>query len=115
MADTLGLLEEAMQLARDVGFAVREEPLGDAPGGACTVGGRRQILVNAALPAARRLDVLLDVLAAEPSTAGSAARTSSRSVVSSPAVWPSAAAPVATPDGAAGPVWWSGPRHALSR
>ncbi len=66
MADTLGLLEEAMQLARDVGFAVREEPLGDAPGGACTVGGRRQILVNAALPAARRLDVLLDVLAAEP-------------------------------------------------
>lgn len=66
MADTLGLLEEAMQLARDVGFTVREEPLGDAPGGACTVGGRRQILVNAALPAAQRLDVLLDVLAAEP-------------------------------------------------
>lgn len=69
MADTLGLLEEAMQLARDAGFAVREEPLGDAPGGACTVGGRRQILVNAAHPAAQRLDVLLDVLAAEPAVA----------------------------------------------
>lgn len=70
MADTLGLLEEAMQLARDVGFVVREEPLGDAPGGACTVGGRRQILVNAAHPAAQRLDLLLDVLAAEPAVAG---------------------------------------------
>lgn len=70
MADTLGLLEEAMQLARDVGYAVREEALGDAPGGACTVGGRRQILVNAALPAAERLELLLDILAVEPGAAG---------------------------------------------
>ncbi len=63
MSDTLGLLEEAMQLARDVGYVVREEPLGDAAGGVCSVGGRRQILLDAASPATERLDLLLGILA----------------------------------------------------
>ena len=66
MSDTLGLLEEATDVARELGYLVREEPLGDSPGGACTVGGRKQILLNAALPAARRLDVLVDALGADP-------------------------------------------------
>jgi hypothetical protein len=70
VADTLGLLEEAMQLARDLGYLVREEPLGDLPGGACTVGGRRQILLNAAQPSLQRIDTLLDVLAADARAAG---------------------------------------------
>lgn len=70
VADTLGLLEEAMQLARDLGYRVREEPLGDLPGGACAVGGHRQILLNAAQPSLQRLDTLLDVLAADARAAG---------------------------------------------
>jgi hypothetical protein len=69
VSDTLGLLEEAMQLARDLGFRVREEPLGELPGGACSVGGKRQILLNAAHPSSQRLDTLLDVLAADPGVA----------------------------------------------
>lgn len=66
MADTLGLLEEALQLARDLGYRVREEPLGELPGGGCSVGGKPHILLNLEQPSADRLDVLLKSLAADP-------------------------------------------------
>jgi hypothetical protein len=66
MDDTLGLLEESLQLARDIGYLVREEPLGDLPGGACVVGGRKTILLNLAAPAADRLTVLVAALAGDP-------------------------------------------------
>lgn len=69
MEDTLGLLEESVQLAREAGYEVREEPLGDLPGGACVIGGRRSILVNLASPAADRLNLLLAALAADPAVA----------------------------------------------
>lgn len=69
MDDTLGLLEEALQLARDVGHHVREEPLGDMPGGPCVVGGRRTILLNLERPTAERLSVLLGILARDPAVA----------------------------------------------
>ena len=69
MDDTLGLLEEALQLARQVGHHVREEPLGDLPGGPCVVGGRRTILLNLQSPAADQLAVLLRVLARDPAVA----------------------------------------------
>jgi len=66
MADTLGLLQEALQLAQDLGYRVREEPLGDLPGGACTVGDARHVLLNLEHSVANRLDVLLRALAADP-------------------------------------------------
>jgi hypothetical protein len=69
MDDTLGLLEEALQLAREVGHHVREEPLGDLPGGACVIGGRRTILLNLQSPPADQLMVLLGVLARDPAIA----------------------------------------------
>jgi hypothetical protein len=69
MDDTLGLLEEALQLAREVGHHVREEPLGDLPGGPCVVGGRRTILLNLQSPPADQLMVLLGVLARDPAIA----------------------------------------------
>ena len=69
MDDTLGLLEEALQLARDVGYHVREEPLGDLPGGPCVVGGRRTLLLNLQSPATDRLALLLRTLAADPAIA----------------------------------------------
>lgn len=69
MADTLGLLEEARQLARDLGYRVREEPLGDLPGGPCTVGGVRHLILNLEHSAADRLDRLLTVLAGDPGIA----------------------------------------------
>jgi hypothetical protein len=69
MDDTLGLLEESLQLAREIGYLVREEPLGDLPGGACVVGGRKTILLNLAAPAAERLTVLVAALAGDPAVA----------------------------------------------
>jgi hypothetical protein len=69
MDDTLGLLEEALQLAGEVGYHVREEPLGDLPGGPCVVSGRRTIMLNLQSPAADRLTVLLGVLAGDPGVA----------------------------------------------
>ncbi len=64
--DTLGLYQEALQLARDLGYEVREEPLGDLPGGRCTVNGVVHVLVNLEQPATERLDRLLRALAADP-------------------------------------------------
>lgn len=66
MSDTLGLLEEALQLARDLGYVVREEPLGDLSGGGCVVGGTRQVLLNLEQPVADRLDCLLRAIRADP-------------------------------------------------
>ena len=69
MSDTLGLLEEARQLARDLGYLVREEPLGDLPGGPCTVAGQRQVLLNLEQGPAERLGVLVRTLADDPRAA----------------------------------------------
>lgn len=66
MDDTLGLLEEALHLARDMGYDVRDEPLGDLPGGPCIVGGRRTVLLNIQSPAVDRLGLLVRVLAGDP-------------------------------------------------
>ncbi len=66
MADTLGLLEEARQLAKDLGYQVREEPLGDMPGGLCMVAGVRHVLLNVAHSAGDRLDRLLAAIAGDP-------------------------------------------------
>lgn len=67
--DTLGLLQEALQLAGDLGYRVREEPLGDLPGGPCTVGGAPHVLLNLEHSVAARLDVLVKALAADPRVA----------------------------------------------
>lgn len=69
MSDTLGLFAEARQLAVDLGYLVREEPLGDLPGGACQVGRERRILLNIEQPVAAQLDVLVRTLAADPQAA----------------------------------------------
>lgn len=68
MEDTLGLIEESRQLARDLGYEVREEPLGDLVGGPCVIAGRRAILLNLEQSAAERLTVLLQTLGSDPAT-----------------------------------------------
>lgn len=69
MSEILGLLAEALQLASDMGYRVREEPLGEMPGGSCVVGGKRQILLNLEQGVGERLDQLLAVLAVDPDIA----------------------------------------------
>ena len=68
MTDTLGVVAEARQLAHDLGYVVREEPLGDLAGGPCVVGGERRILLNLEHATAAQLDVLVAALAADPRT-----------------------------------------------
>lgn len=70
MTDTLGLFHEALQLARDLGYEVREEPLGDLPGGRCTVNGATHVLLNLERPVSERLERLLRALASDPRVAG---------------------------------------------
>ncbi len=65
MADTLGMLAEASQLARELGYEIREEPLGETPGGLCRVGKVRQILLNVAEGPAEQVERLLEILAAD--------------------------------------------------
>lgn len=68
MADTLGLLAEARQLAHDLGYVVREEPLGELAGGPCVVGGEQRILLNLEHPATTQLAVLVAALATDART-----------------------------------------------
>lgn len=70
MSDTLGLLAEVIQLARDLGYEVREEPLGELLGGRCEVGGVPQVLLNLEQPVAERLDLLLRAIADDPRLEG---------------------------------------------
>lgn len=66
MHDTLGLLEEARQLAGELGYVVTEEPLGDLSGGPCIVAGERRIMLNLEQGPVDRLDVLVRAIAADP-------------------------------------------------
>jgi hypothetical protein len=66
MSETLGLLEEAVQLARDLGYVVREEPLGDLPGGKCSIGGTTHVILNIEQSVAARLDRLLLAIQGDP-------------------------------------------------
>jgi hypothetical protein len=63
--DTLGLLAEACQLATDLGYIVREEPLGDLAGGPCMVAGQQHLLLNLEQAPGARLEVMLRALAAD--------------------------------------------------
>lgn len=65
MSDTLGLLEESRHLARELGYEIREEPLGDLPGGPCRIGGQSRILLNIEHAPAEQLAVLVAALAAD--------------------------------------------------
>lgn len=66
MSDTLGLLEESRHLARELGYEIREEALGDLPGGPCRIGGQSRILLNIEHAPAEQLAVLIAALAADP-------------------------------------------------
>lgn len=70
MADTLGLLAEARQLASDLGYRIREEPLGELPGGRCSIAGVDHILLNLEHSVAARLDRLLLAMADDPRLPG---------------------------------------------
>jgi hypothetical protein len=58
---TVELLEEAMEVARRLGYHVRVEPL-EGHAGYCVVAGKKLLLVDLAAGPAERLDTVLDAL-----------------------------------------------------
>jgi hypothetical protein len=58
---TVELIEEAIQLARSLGFNIRQEWLGGA-GGGCEIKGQRWIFVDLSLAPLEQLDQVLSAI-----------------------------------------------------
>ncbi|OHB80397.1 MAG: hypothetical protein A2V98_23720 [Planctomycetes bacterium RBG_16_64_12] len=63
---TVELLEEAVALAEQVGYQVRQEWLGGSGGGDCEIKGQKWILLDLAVGPLDQLDLVLRVLRREP-------------------------------------------------
>lgn len=66
---TVELLDEAIALARRLGYTVRLEAL-DGHAGSCVVAGRKLLLVDLAAGPAERLETVLDALREDAAAAG---------------------------------------------
>ncbi len=60
------LLEMAMHVAARLGYRIREDALGGAPGGACQIKGQKWLFVDPVLCVRERLQLVVDALAADP-------------------------------------------------
>jgi hypothetical protein len=63
---TVELREQALALARQLGYQVRQEWIGGNGGGQCEFAGRKWIFVDLALNAAEQLDQIAEALRKEP-------------------------------------------------
>lgn len=63
---TVDLLKEALGLAEQLGYTVRQEWLDGGSGGPCELRGKKLYFVDLALSPADQLDLLAQTLAAEP-------------------------------------------------
>ena len=63
---TIGLLEQAVDLAQRLGYEVRQEWLGGMSSGGCEINGRRVLFLDLALGPADQLDAVLDALRQHP-------------------------------------------------
>lgn len=63
---TVELLEEAIAVAEQAGYEVREEWLGGTGGGHCEIKGRKCVFLDLAVGPLEQLEVLLDTLRREP-------------------------------------------------
>ena len=59
------LLEQALTVARKLGFLVREEYVGDIDGGSCVVRGQKMLFLDPQLSIPDRLVIVCEALAAE--------------------------------------------------
>ena len=59
------LLERALHVARQLGFQVREEYVGDIDGGSCVVHGQKMLFLDPQLSIPDRLVIVCEALAAE--------------------------------------------------
>lgn len=64
---TVELRRQAVALAEQLGYGVREEWLGGTGGGACEFGGRKWIFIDMALNAIEQLEQVRQALQDDPS------------------------------------------------
>ena len=62
---TVELLDEALEVARRLGYEVRQDWLGGDGGGHCLVRGRKWLLLDLAQTADEQLDVVAEALRGE--------------------------------------------------
>lgn len=63
---TVELLEEAIALAKRIGYQVRAEWLGGSGGGDCEIKGRKWIFLDLAVGPLEQLEQVLETLRREP-------------------------------------------------
>jgi hypothetical protein len=66
---TVGILEDALSLARRLNYQIRLEWLGGRGGGCCEFGGKKWLFVDLAQTSAEQLELVLDTLRADPALA----------------------------------------------
>lgn len=59
---TIELLNEALQVAEQLGYGIRHEWLGGSSGGACEVQGKKWLFVDLALNTVEQYEQVLDAL-----------------------------------------------------
>lgn len=63
---TVELLEAAMTAARQAGYKIRMEWLGDTSGGACRIKGQKWLFIDPALPPGEQLEQVIAGLQGDP-------------------------------------------------
>ncbi len=63
---TVALLREAIRVAGEAGYKVRQEWLGGAPGGGCEIRGRKWLFLNLHLGPGEQLEEVLSTLKWDP-------------------------------------------------
>ncbi len=63
---TIELLDQALSVADQLGYRVRQEWLGGSGGGACEFAGQKCIFVDLALNAVEQLEQVTEALQADP-------------------------------------------------
>ena len=63
---TVELREQALAVAEQLGYDIRQEWMGGSGGGQCEFAGRKWIFIDLALNAAEQLEQIAEALRAEP-------------------------------------------------
>jgi hypothetical protein len=65
---TVQLVCEALRVAEQLGYRIRQEWLGGLGGGVCEIRGRKSLFIDLTWGPAERLENLLDALRGDPAT-----------------------------------------------